>query len=112
MRHIEFSGILSYQQITQPPAKKPDLAIINQNINKKKKKKKKTSRKEDFVFPVNHRGKNKIIEKRDKYLNLVRELKKPMEHEGDSDASCYWCVWNDSQRVNKGCKRWKSQDEP
>ena len=33
-------------------------------------------------------------EKRDECLDLVRELKKTMEHEGDSDTNCNWCTWN------------------
>ena len=33
------------------------------------------------------------------YLDLVRELKKTMEHEGDDDTYCDWCTWNNIQRI-------------
>ena len=51
-------------------AKRPDLKIIN------KKKKKKIFRIVDFAVPADHRIKLKECEKRDKYLDLARELKK------------------------------------
>ena len=51
-----------------------DLIIINQK--KKKKKKKKTRKIVDFVVPDDHSVKSKESEKKDKYLNLARELKK------------------------------------
>ena len=50
-------------------ARRPDLIIIN-------KKKKKICRIVDFAVPVDHRIKLKDCEKRDKYLDLARELKK------------------------------------
>ena len=46
--------------------RQPDLTITN--------KKEKTCRIVDFVVPVNHRVKLKESEKRDKYLDLAREL--------------------------------------
>ena len=51
-------------------ARRPDLIIINNN------KKKKISKIVDFAVPANHRIKLKEYEKRDKYLDLARELKK------------------------------------
>ena len=51
-------------------ARRPDLIIIN------KKKKKKICKIIDFAVPANHRIKLKECEKRDKYLDLARELKK------------------------------------
>ena len=51
-------------------ARRPDLIIIN------KKKKKKICKIVDFAVPADHRIKLKECEKRDKYLNLARELKK------------------------------------
>ena len=45
----------------------------------------------DFVAPTNHRVKIKESEKRDKYLDLTREIKKPqktVEHDGDGDTNC------------------------
>ena len=54
------------------PARRPDLIIIN----KKKKKKKRICKIVDFAVPADHRINLKESEKRDKYLDLVRELKK------------------------------------
>ena len=48
----------------------------------------------DFAVPVDHRIKLKECEKKDKYLDLARELKKTMEHAGDNYTNCNWCVWN------------------
>ena len=38
--------------------------------------------------------------KRDKYLDLARELK-DMEHRGDADTNCNWCAWNSPQKLGK-----------
>ena len=51
-------------------ARIPDLTIIN------KKKKRKICKVVDFAVPADHRIKQKESEKRDKYLDLARELKK------------------------------------
>ena len=32
-------------------------------------------------------------EKKDKYLDLAKELKKIKEHEGDNNTNCDWCFW-------------------
>ena len=50
-------------------ARRPDLI-------KKRKKKKRTCKIVDFAVPADHRIKLKESEKKDKYLNLARELKK------------------------------------
>ena len=50
------------------PARRPDLIIIN--------KKKRTCKIVDFAVPADHRIKQKESEKKDKYLDLARELKK------------------------------------
>ena len=52
------------------PARRSDLIIIN------KKKKKRTCKIVDFAVPADHRIKQKECEKKDKYLDLARELKK------------------------------------
>ena len=52
-------------------ARRPDLIIIN-----KKKKKKRIWKIVDFAVPADHRIKLKECEKKDKYLDLARELKK------------------------------------
>ena len=41
-------------------------------------------------------------EKKDKYLDLARELKKTMEHKGDSYTNRDWCFWYVSWRIIKG----------
>ena len=51
-------------------ARRPDLIIIN------KKKKERICKIVDFAVPVDHRIKLKEYEKKDKYLDLARELKK------------------------------------
>ena len=53
----------------QISARSPDLIIIN-------KKKTRICKIVDFAVPVDHRIKLKECEKKDKYLDLARELKK------------------------------------
>ena len=55
-------------------ARRPDLIIINKK--KKKKKEKENLQICRFSVPADHRIKLKECEKKDKYLNLARELKK------------------------------------
>ena len=55
------------------PSRKPDFIIINNN---KKKKKKRICKIVDFAVPADHRINLKESEKKDKYLDLARELKK------------------------------------
>ena len=71
--HPKFSGIWRYNQITKSY---PDLVIINKKKKKKRKKKTRTCRIVNLVVPANYRVKIKENEKRDKFLNLNRELKK------------------------------------
>ena len=52
-----------------------ELIIIN--------KEKRTYRIVDFAVPADNRVKLKESEKKDKYQDLARELKKIVEHEGD-----------------------------
>ena len=47
----------------------------------------------DFAILADYRVKLKESKKRAKYLDLVRELKKTVEHEGDSDIISNWCSW-------------------
>ena len=58
----------------QISARRPDLIIINKK--RKKEKKKRTCKIVDFAVPADHRIKLKECEKKDKYLDLARELKK------------------------------------
>ena len=57
-------------------------------------KKKKICKIADFAIPADNRIKLKEYEKKDKYLDLARELKKTMEHAGDYSTNWNWCVWN------------------
>ena len=52
------------------------IIIIMIIINKKKKEKKRTCKIVDFAVPADYRIKLKECEKKDKYFDLVRELKK------------------------------------
>ena len=64
-------------------ARRPDLVVIN--------KKKRICKIVDSAVPVDHRIKLKESEKKDKYLDLARELKKTIEHESDDYTNCDWC---------------------
>ena len=58
-----------------------------------------------FAIPADHKVKIRGNEKRGKYINLARELKKTMKHEGVSDISCRRCTWDNPQRIDKGLGR-------
>ena len=45
------------------------------------------------------RVKLKKSEKKDKYKNLARELKKTVEHEIVGDTNCNWCTWYNHLRI-------------
>ena len=94
--------------------RRPDIIIINKW---KKEKRKKTCKIVDFAVPADRRVKLKESEKKDKYFDLARELKKKntkkkkiqkkppkktMEHEGDNYTNCNCCSWYTYQRINKG----------
>ena len=66
------------------PARRPVLIIT---------KKKRTCKIVDFAVPADHRIKLKECEKKDKKLDLARELKK-LERAGDNYTNCNWCIWN------------------
>ena len=80
-------------QMNQPiSARRPDLIIINN--------KERTYRIVDFAVPTDHRVKlKKKCEKKDKYLDLARELRKLRKHELDDYTNCNWCSWYCHQRV-------------
>ena len=54
----------------------------------------------DFAVPVDLIMNLKEGKKRDKYLDLARELKKIMEHIDDGDTNYNWCTWNNPQRID------------
>ena len=56
----------------------------------------------NFGVPADHRIKLKESGKKDKYLDLARELKKTMEHKGDHYTNCEWCFWYSHQSIIKG----------
>ena len=59
----------------------------------------------DFVVSADHRLKRKGSEKRDKYLDLARELKKnTMEHEGDGDTNCNLHTRHSPQSIGIGTR--------
>ena len=64
------------------PARRHDLIIIY------KKKKKRICQIIDFAVPADHGINLKECEKKDKYLDLARELKITMEHAGDNYTNC------------------------
>ena len=54
----------------------------------------------DFTVPTDHRLNLKVSEKKDKYLNFARELKKSMKHESDGDTNCNWRARYSHQRIS------------
>ena len=56
----------------------------------------------DFGIPANNRVKLKAREKKDKYLDLAREVKKIVEYESDVYTNCYWCSWYSHRKIVKG----------
>ena len=77
-------------------ARRPALIIIN------KKKKKEYLQIVDFAVPADYTIKLKECEKKDKCLDLARELKKNYRNEGDNCTNCDWCFWYCKKRVTKG----------
>ena len=75
-------------------ARQSDILIVNQ--------KKRTCRIVDFTVPTVHRVTLKKKEKRKKYLHFARELTNTIEHENDGDTSCYWCTWNNPEKIGEG----------
>ena len=57
-----------------------------------------------FAASVDYGLKIKESEKKNKYLDLARELKKVMEHEGNVDTNFNWYARNDPQRLDKGIR--------
>ena len=80
-------------------ARPQNLVNVSNNKKKKKEKKKRTYQIADFGFLADHRVKLNEGEKRDKYLDLARELKKTTEHERDSNSNCNWCVRYSHRRI-------------
>ena len=115
--HTLFLGLWDTNGLPNPDQKtRPS---DNQQKKKKKKKKKKEKKKErkenirtchllDFAVSTDDRVKIKEYEKRDKYLDFDRELKKKQNNYGswsNGDTNCNWCTWNGTQRLGKGAGR-------
>ena len=57
----------------------------------------------------------KKAKKRDKYLDLARETKKPGKHESDGDTCWNWWVQNSPEKFGKGAGRveeWEGESRP
>ena len=89
MTHSHFCGTLTYKRIS----------CNNQPQNKKKEKR--TCKIVDFASPADHGVKLKESEKKDKYLDLVRELKKLWIEKGANYIHCNWCSWYSHRRIIK-----------
>ena len=84
------------------PARRPNLVII------KKKKNKENCQRVNFSVPAGHRVKLKESKKRDKYMNLTKELKKTMKHEVAGDTNSIWCTRKDPQGLFKVAERFEN----
>ena len=91
MHNPEFHREFEIQTHHLISARRPDLIIIN--------KKERICRIVDFALPAGHRVKLKGYEKRDKYFDLARELKKTVEHESDDNTNCNWSSLYSHQRI-------------
>ena len=89
---MKLLGDFEIQIDHQITARRPDLVIIN--------KKKRTCQIVDFVVLDDHRVKLKENEKRDKYRDLARELKKIVKHEKSGNPNHNWCSWYSHQRID------------
>ena len=56
----------------------------------------------DFAVPADHRIKLKESEKKDKCLDLARELKKTVTHESDDYTNRDWCFVTVTKGLLKG----------
>ena len=54
----------------------------------------------DFAVSADYRVKLKECEKKDKYLDLARKLKKTVKHENDENTNCNWCSWHSHQKID------------
>ena len=58
----------------------------------------------DLCVPAEQKAKLKEGEKKDKYLDLTKELKKKLEHEIDGESNCNWCTWYNHLRIGTGTR--------
>ena len=71
------------------PARRPDLIIIN-------KKKREFVKLSTLLVSVDHRINLKECEKKDKYLDLARELKRLWNMKVMVCTNCDWCFWHNN----------------
>ena len=88
------------------PARRPDIIIAN----KKKKKKKRICKIVDFAVPADHRINLKESEKKDKYLDLARELKKPWNMKITIVPIVIGALGTITKDYQKAWKTWKLAD--
>ena len=92
MTHINYYGL--WHKKRSPNLGQKTRPNNNQQKKKKKKKRKKICKIVDSAVPADHRIKLKECEKKDKYIDLARELKKTMEYESDECTNCDLCFWH------------------
>ena len=73
--------------------RRPGHIIINKNES--------TGMMVDLAVSADHRVELKECEKRNKDLDITRELKKTGEHENEDFTNCNWCSWYSHQRLRK-----------
>ena len=98
MKPVNISGIFRSERFTYS---RPNY----QTIDSQQKKNKRTNQIVDVAVPTELTRKLKEGEKRDKYLDLARKLKKNTEKENNDDTSCNWCALFNHQRIIKGTVR-------
>ena len=82
------------------PGIEPRSPNSKKNKTKKNQQQQRTCRIADFFVPANHRAKLKESEKKSKYLDLARELKKNNYETSKGDTNCNWCPWYSHRRIN------------
>ena len=84
---------MTYIQITSPNLGQKTRPNNNQQ-------KKRICKIVNFAVQADHRIKRKECEKKDKYLDFVRELKKLWNMK--DYTNCDWCFWHSNKRIIKG----------
>ena len=71
----------------------------------------KTNGKNSQGFPANHSVKLNENKKKDKYLDLVKELKKNnnIEHESESDTHWNWCARYSPKKIGTRTGRYENK---
>ena len=87
------------------------------NNQKQFKKNQKTCKIVDFAVPADHRLKFQESDMKDKFLDLVKELKKKtVEHESANYTNCNWYFWYSPRRIDTRTgglgNKWTKEDHP